>query len=379
MSFFKEHDTVTALLTPERFQAAEAHTQICEILERYQEQPELLDPHLEAMVTALISYVPRKLEKFDNSLLNRVFQVLYTLMKTRGYKTIMKFLSHEAADLEPILFLLANLDKRDPDSWFSGYGLLIWLAVVVLVPFPLTTIDSSKTEDITTRIIETGKSYLGQSSVTRDAAAVMLSRLFSRPDMDSTHLDNFFFWAIDTVKKNPSNNLLVTGIMTALFQISRHGPRAAVQKHASAVYDQLIKTPLKLCERSGLLRKLNMKVAQRGALSVLKPVVPTWRYQLGARSLLQTMAPNAPSTENKEEQPQEYGEIPEIVDEVIELLLSKGLRDADTVVRWSAAKGLGRISMRLPQEYADEVVESLLPLLSAGEGDGGTRYLYAPI
>lgn len=111
MSFFKESDTVTALLTPERFQAADAHTQICEILERYQEQPELLDPHLESIVTALISYVPRKLGKFDNPLLNRVFQVLYTLMKTRGYKTIMKFLSHEAADLEPILFILTNLDK----------------------------------------------------------------------------------------------------------------------------------------------------------------------------------------------------------------------------------------------------------------------------
>jgi hypothetical protein len=47
-----------------------------------------------------------------------------------------------------------------------------------------------------------------------------------------------------------------------------------------------------------------------------------------------------------------------------------GLRDKDTIVRWSAAKGIGRITGRLPKSLGDDVVGSVLELFSIGEGDG---------
>ena len=52
-------------------------------------------------------------------------------------------------------------------------------------------------------------------------------------------------------------------------------------------------------------------------------------------------------------------EVAEEVEEVIEVLLTH-LADTDTVVRWSAAKGIGRITGRLPLAFADEVIGAVL-------------------
>ena len=47
----------------------------------------------------------------------------------------------------------------------------------------------------------------------------------------------------------------------------------------------------------------------------------------------------------------------------------ESLRSTETIIRWSGAKGIGRVTARLPKELADEVVESLLQLLSLKESD----------
>ena len=45
--------------------------------------------------------------------------------------------------------------------------------------------------------------------------------------------------------------------------------------------------------------------------------------------------------------------------------------EKNTVVRWSAAKGIGRLTGRLPhQDWADEIVGAVLTLFSAGERHG---------
>ena len=61
-------------------------------------------------------------------------------------------------------------------------------------------------------------------------------------------------------------------------------------------------------------------------------------------------------------------DIPDEIEDVIEYLL-EGLRSIETVIRWSAAKGIGRVTGRLPKELADDVVASLLQLLSLKESD----------
>ena len=55
----------------------------------------------------------------------------------------------------------------------------------------------------------------------------------------------------------------------------------------------------------------------------------------------------------------EQWEVREEVEEVMELLLV-GLRDSKDIVRWSAAKGIGRVTGRLPHNLADDVLQSVL-------------------
>lgn len=45
-------------------------------------------------------------------------------------------------------------------------------------------------------------------------------------------------------------------------------------------------------------------------------------------------------------------DVPDELEDIVEALLC-GLRDRDTVVRWSAAKGVGRITERLPHDLGE--------------------------
>lgn len=58
----------------------------------------------------------------------------------------------------------------------------------------------------------------------------------------------------------------------------------------------------------------------------------------------------------------------EELENIIDFLLLN-LKDKDTIVRWSAAKGLGRITSRLNMEMADDVVQAVISMFSPSESD----------
>ena len=98
------------------------------------------------------------------------------------------------------------------------------------------------------------------------------------------------------------------------------------------------------------------------------------RYTRGNRSLAKNLvsepATSEPTKEDQniteEEEEEENYDIPEEVEDVLQFLIMC-LKDKDTVVRWTTAKGVGRITARLPEELADEVVASILDLFQFSE------------
>jgi hypothetical protein len=414
-TFFSEKAEVLELIgkiaLPGAKGDAVAYERLCKIFEKYQEQPHLLDPHLESMIEPVMEKVKEIIHEreaelqqaaedgqafpfqtYRNSQLHQLFQIIYQLSKTRGYKTIVKFLPHEVADLEPTLRLLKCQDRTDHSTWETRYSLFLWLSMLSLIPFDLKTVDSSLADGggggeqtLIESIIFLGKSYLSDPGATREMAALCLSRLLTRPDMDTEHLSTFTRWVKVALQENnqaaelagTADRFVVIGVLLALSQIFKHGHREQLLCITPMVFEAV----LERCSTSSsntLQRHLAVKLMQRLGMTFMPPKVVSWRYNRGQRSLLQNLSLLEASEqitsgnaeeEGEEEEDDEEEEPPEEMDEVVNQLLC-GLRDKDTVVRWSAAKGIGRITGRLPAEFGDDVVAAVLDLFVESEGDG---------
>ena len=151
---------------------------------------------------------------------------------------------------------------------------------------------------------------------------------------------------------------LTTGVFRALTEILKHGDRSLLLSHISQLFDSVLDVTDAISKGNvnTLQRKMTTKLAQRIGLTFLPPRVPKWRYERGERSLLTNLSSTTlpkkgedlkeNKTKDVEEEEEEETAMAEEIEDVIDLLLS-GLKDADTVVRWSAAKGIGRITGRL--------------------------------
>lgn len=108
--------------------------------------------------------------------------------------------------------------------------------------------------------------------------------------------------------------------------------------------------------KSTIIRKSKVKLAQRIGCIFLKPKVASWRYKRGSRTLSHLMQANQNQADTKDEDDEEMLDEDDInfeqLEAIIQLLL-ESLKDEDNVVRWSAAKGIGRITQRLTKDFAD--------------------------
>uniref|UniRef100_A0A8C6JIQ0 Tubulin-specific chaperone D n=1 Tax=Melopsittacus undulatus TaxID=13146 RepID=A0A8C6JIQ0_MELUD len=352
------------------------------IMDKYQEQPHLLDRHLEWMMTLLLDIVR------DNGsppqLVHLAFKFLYIITKVRGYKVFLPLFPHEVRDLQPVLDMLVDQNPKDPETWETRYMLLLWLSMICLIPFDLARFDGNISEEEHTRvptmdrILAVAKCYLVVSDKARDAAAVLVSKFIVRPDVKQKRMADFLDWTLSMISKSSFQSMegtvVMNGMLQALAQLFKHAKREDCLPYAATVLECL--DNCKLSESNQMvLRKLGMKLVQRLGLTFVKPKVAKWRYQRGCRSLAANLQAQGSVVQsqmttvaaNEADDEEEY-DIPGEIENVVEQLLV-GLKDKDTIVRWSAAKGIGRITGRLPKELADDVIGSLLDCFSFQETD----------
>lgn len=383
------------------------------IMDKYQQQGELLEPYLESIVSPLMQIIrTRTIELgFESDEILEIIKpiciIIYTLVTVCGYKAVIKFFPHQVSDLELAVSLLekchgansvTSLRQESKGEMEAKCVMLLWLSILVLVPFDISSVDTSiassnelgelELAPLVLRILKFSKDYLSNAGPMRTMAGLVLSKLISRPDMPMA-FTSFIEWTHEVLssgKDDFSSHFQLLGAVEALAAIFKAGGRKGLMGVVSTVW-----TDVSLLEKSGtaahspLLRKYLVKLTQRIGLTCLPPRSPAWCYVGRTSSLGENVSLNVSKRadqcshdENIDSvKPEESAncledeamDVPETVEEIIEMLLA-GLRDTDTVVRWSAAKGIGRITSRLTSALSDEVLSSILELFSPGEGDG---------
>ncbi|OSD07226.1 TBCD protein [Trametes coccinea BRFM310] len=336
------------------------------IFDKYQEQPYLLDPYLEQLFTPVIETLKAHAKKFVSSSSATVSQerlyglamLHYNFIKFRGYKTITRFFPHEIADLDVVLNYISapNSPAQVSTQWPLRYAMVLWLSLVCMIPFDLEQFDEAgHAGETASRIEAVGKSMLGKAGVDREGAAILLSRLYMRKDMAS-RMPDFLSYASSTITESP-DPFLAMGILRVICEVVKLGSAEQVQLHReSLLYVTAALDGNESLTSNTLIRKLRTKLTARVVIRLL----PAKTRRLRAKGRALTSDSSAGADDASEE---DDIEVPEEVETVLEDLF-KSLRDKDTIVRYSAAKGIARICERLPADFAGQVLDQVLHLFS---------------
>ncbi|KAF9468537.1 tubulin folding cofactor D C terminal-domain-containing protein [Collybia nuda] len=334
------------------------------ILDEYQEQSYLLDPFLEDLVAPVVeclkSYakacVADPNRQSSSTRVFRMAHLLYSYVKCRGYKTIIRFFPHEIADLSIALdfMLLPDSSIQDRSNWPLRYMVLIWLSLICMLPFDLAQFDDADRVAYTATALETSaKSYLGNAGLAREGAAILLSRLYMRKDTNS-RFQPFIDWAHEQVLDQP-DIFTTIGLLRVLCEVVKSGPVEQVHAYSTQLFSFTATIQeSSILENNTVVRKFKLKLVSRIALRLL--ATKSNPRQRKGRVLAGVGAVEDLALEDNIE-------VPEKVEQILEQLFAS-LQDKDTIVRWSAAKSVARISERLPTDFADQVLETVMGLFA---------------
>ncbi|XP_043260310.1 tubulin-specific chaperone D [Colletes gigas] len=375
-SAFKEIDEVTSLIA--ELKKVDLSSSLIEknrdrfnfILSQYQDQRQLLDPYLDDILQPLICII--KDENSTESMQHNAFKYIFIVMSVKTYKNIVTYLPHEVADLLPVLRMLEKQDPNDVETWETRYVLLIWLSIISKIPFPLSRLeitDVNSEQSIVVRILKICKLFCLSKDACAVAAVFLIANFLTRSDVKKLYLKEMIMWCLQCVENDPLRH----GPLAVIAAILKHTAREDVKPHTQVILDKVLQFHLNN-NPADLIRKFGIKIVQRIGLVLLGTKLASWRYQRMNRSiclLLNDKQINAVKNLEKSKEVSTNNDdqdIPLAIEDIIEQLI-QGLRDKAITIRWSAAKGLGRITARLPMELADDVVGFVLNLFSGRESD----------
>ncbi|KAL6004896.1 hypothetical protein ACLOJK_005454 [Asimina triloba] len=296
--FLLEWETVKSLLdaivSNGRVTDPSAVGKIRSIVDKYQEQGQLLEPYLESIVCPLMHIVQSKTIELgvDSEEILEIIKpiciIIYSLVTACGYKMVIKFFPHQVSDLELAVSLLEkshretvmmSLRQESTGEMETKCILLLWLCILVLIPFDISSVDTSiancdyngelEPSPLVLRILGFSKDYLSNAGPMRRIAGLLLSRLLTRPDMLKA------FSSTD----NLVDHFRLLGTVEALAAIFKVGSRKFLLGMIPVVWNDassLIKSTA--AARSSLLRKFLLKLSQRMGLACLPHRSSSWHY-----------------------------------------------------------------------------------------------------
>ncbi|KAE9421734.1 hypothetical protein Angca_007229, partial [Angiostrongylus cantonensis] len=271
--------------------------------------------------------------------------------------------------------LLTSLEQYQGDigsDLYQRHTLLLWLWVVCKNPFDFKRFDPVDKQGSTlNRILKVATSYLKAfhinhflffiqtcfALVFQPAAVLVIAQCLARHD-GIPLIPDIVSECAEHISRDSG---CILGYIMLICAILKHVDRQHLLVHVAAIRESAARHfPLENSSRDTLTRKMFIKLVQRLALIILKPRLAIWRYRRGRRRLEEIL--KRPSGAEHCEQNMGTDEDRLINGEksIVFGCVLRALSDDHTTVRWSGAKGIGRITSRLPKEFAVQVVNSIL-------------------
>jgi hypothetical protein len=315
-----------------------------------------LPPIVEAYLESLLKPTTRPNERHID-VQTALASILYTLCKVRGAKVIVGFLNNEPRYLEPILATLENVtlaENADVVDWKVPYTLLLWLSHLLLTPFDLASISANSLPEgsepirlqihdalppVAQRIVYLGTSYLSASTKAQDAAAAMLVRLATRPDMQKLQVaDALLTYAVSEISSPAESSTTIYRQLGPLRFLAGIATSADICHLMPVIY----RTCARLGEDDGLSPVTSNAVGKKLIVKIYRNIaILTLRLPSASGAVLSFL------------------ETTSVLEEVIDHLL-QSLGDRDTPVRYAAAKAISLIISELEPEMGHEVIQAVL-------------------